>query len=116
LGTIHYAYVLPRTQSDGYLAVRGSQGSVSIAFNGTVKWTGGGTALDPVLEETLTYTSYTVPGYGAMAPAAIEDLLAAIEEDREPLANGDDLVAALRVIDAAYQSAETGTRVMVDWS
>jgi predicted dehydrogenase len=115
LGTIHYAYVLPRTLSDGYLAVRGSEGSVRVAFNGSVQWIGGGTTLDPVVEETMTYTNRAVPGYGALAPAAIEDLLLAIEEDRQPLANGEDLVAALKVIDAAYESAETGRRVAIDW-
>jgi UDP-N-acetyl-2-amino-2-deoxyglucuronate dehydrogenase len=116
LGTIHYAYVLPRTLSEGYLALRGSKGSVRVAFNGAVQWIGGGTALDPVVEETLAYTNRQVPGYGAMAPAAIEDLLNAIEEDRQPLANGDDLVAALKVIDAAYESAEHGQRVTIDWN
>jgi predicted dehydrogenase len=116
IGTIHYAYVLPRTLSDAYLAVRGNTGSVRVAFNGTAQWIGGGSALDPVIEETLTYTNYAVPGYGAMAPAAIQDLLLAIEEDRQPLANGDDLVAALRVIDAVYASAEAGRRILVKWT
>jgi predicted dehydrogenase len=115
LGTIHCAYVLPRTRSEGYLAVRGTQGSVRIELGGAVQWIGGGTALDPVVEETLSYTNYAVPGYGAMAPAAIEDLLNAIEGDRQPLANGEDLVAALKVIGAAYESAESGRRVSVEW-
>lgn len=115
LGTLHYAYVLPRTLSEGFLAVRGRKGSVSVSFDGSVKWIGGGSASDPVIEETLTYANYAVPGYGAMAPAVIEDLLMAIEEDRDPVANGDDLVAALRVIDAAYESAATGRRVAIDW-
>ncbi|MCO5220335.1 MAG: hypothetical protein M9947_01990 [Thermomicrobiales bacterium] len=58
----------------------------------------------------------TLPGYGAMAPAVIRDLLSAIEEDRQPLANGDALIATLGVIDAAYEAARTGERVQVDWS
>ncbi len=115
IGTIHYAYVLPRTLSDGYLAVRGSEGSVAVSSTGTLTWIGAGTAADPVREETLQYTNYTVPGYGSMAPAVIQDLLDAIEEKRPPRANGTHLVDALRVIDAAYESAQSGTRVHVDW-
>jgi predicted dehydrogenase len=45
--------------------------------------------------------------------AIIADLLAAIAEDRDPLAPGEALVEALRIIDAAYESARTGTRVRV---
>lgn len=116
IGTVHCAYVLPRTLSDGYLALRGSKGSVQVTFNGAVKWIGAGTPSDPVLEETLTYANYPAPGYGALAAAVIEDLLGAIDEDRETLANSDDLVAALRVIDAAYASAKSGERVTIDWN
>lgn len=115
IGTLHCACVLPRSVSEGYLAVRGTSGSVSVAFDGSVHWIGSGSARDPVIEEELTYTNWAVPGYGAMAPALIDDLLGAIEEDREPLANGDALIAALRVIDAAYESAATGERVAVNW-
>ncbi len=116
LGTIHYAYVLPRTLSEGYLAVRGSEGSVAVSSTGTLSWTGAGTAADPVREETLQYTNYTVPGYGSMAPSVIQDWLDAIEEKRPPRANGTHLVDALRVIDAAYESAQSGNIVKVDWS
>ncbi|CAN5777851.1 hypothetical protein BH20CHL4_BH20CHL4_08360 [soil metagenome] len=64
----------------------------------------------------MTYANYPAPGYGALAAAVIEDLLGAIDEDRETLANSDDLVAALRVIDAAYASAKSGERVTIDWN
>ncbi len=116
IGTLHCAYVLPRTMSTGYLAVRGSNGSVSVQFDGSVTWIGPGTRDDPIREETLTYSTAALPGYGSMAPAVIRDLLEAIEEDRQPLASGDALVAALGVVDAAYESASTGKRVRVDWT
>lgn len=116
IGTLHCAFVLPRTMSTGYFAIRGEHGSISVSFDGTVSWFGAGTRDDPVREETLAYQSATIPGYGSMAPAVIRDLLTAIDEDRQPLANGDALVAALGVIDAAYEAARTGTRVQVDWS
>jgi UDP-N-acetyl-2-amino-2-deoxyglucuronate dehydrogenase len=116
IGTLHCAYVLPRTMSAGYLAIRGARGSVSVQFDGSVKWVGAGDRDDPVREETLTYTSAILPGYGSMAPAVIRDLLEAIEDDRQPLANGNALVAALGVVDAAYEAAATGKRVRVDWN
>jgi predicted dehydrogenase len=116
IGTLHCAYVLPRTMSQGYLAIRGAKGSISVQFDGSVKWIGPGNRDDAVREETVTYTSATLPGYGSMAPAVIRDLLSAIDEDRQPLANGDALVAALGVVDAAYEAAATGKRVRVDWT
>jgi len=116
IGTLHCAYVLPRTMSTGYLAIRGAHGSVSVQFDGSVKWIGPGDRDDPVREETMTYTSAALPGYGSLAPAVIRDLLSAIDEDRQPLANGDALVAALGVVDAAYEAAATGKRVRVDWT
>jgi predicted dehydrogenase len=113
LGTVHYAYVLPRPMSDGYLAVRGERGSVSVAFDGTVRWIGAGTASDPVTEETLTTGMARMPGYGSLAPLLIEDWLASIAEQRDPLAGQGALVSALRVIEAAYESAATGKRIRV---
>lgn len=116
IGTLHCAYVLPRTMSQGHLAIRGARGSISVQFDGSVKWIGPGDRDDPVREETHTYTSAPLPGYGSMAPAVIRDLLLAIDEDRQPLANGDALIDALGVVDAAYEAAATGERVRVDWS
>ena len=116
IGTLHCAYALPRTLSQGYVALRGMTGSVSIQFDGTVNWIGAGDRTDPVREESLLYTMATMPGYGSAAPLVIRDLLQAIDEDRQPLANGDALVAALGVIDAAYAAAASGTRIRVDWT
>ncbi len=116
IGTLHCAFVLPRTMSTGYLAIRGERGSISVKFDGSVSWIGAGDRDDPIREETLSYSSATLPGYGSMAPAVIRDLLSCIDEDRQPRANGDALVAALVVIDAAYEAARTGTRAQVDWS
>lgn len=111
LGTIHYAYALPRTASDGYLAFRGVNGSIKIAPDGTLTWFGGGTHLDPVTAQETVYTNRAVPGYGATGAAVIEDLISAIDQDRDPMATGKDLIRALRIIDAAYEAARTGQRV-----
>jgi predicted dehydrogenase len=42
---------------------------------------------------------------------ALDDLLSAIVENRDPLATGEDVTAALELVDAAYEAARTGTRV-----
>ena len=115
MGTLHAAYVFPRTLSDGYVAVRGTKASVSVSFDGTLHFVGGGTASDPVIDETLAYSNYAVPGYGAMAPAVIRDLLDSIDQEREPVASGETIIDALRVVDAAYASAREGTRIAVNW-
>jgi UDP-N-acetyl-2-amino-2-deoxyglucuronate dehydrogenase len=111
LGTIHYAYALPRTTSDGYLAFRGVNGSVKVALDGTLSWFGGGTFDDSVISQETVYTNRSVPGYGAMGAAVIDDLLSAIAEDRDPLSTGEDLVRALQIIDAVYEAAKSGQRV-----
>lgn len=116
IGTGYCAYVLPRTMSQGYVAVHGTNGSLSVQVDGSLKWIGAGNRKDPVREESLTYSMANLPGYGSMAPAIIRDLFQSIDEDRQPLANGDALIDALGVIDAAYESAATGQRVRVDWS
>lgn len=116
LGTLHYAYVLPRTGSDGYLALRGDHGSVKVLPSGAVTWIGPGSVSDPVTEEHLSYDNRQVTGYGAMGATIIEDLLDAIEEGREPRSTGEDAVAALQVIDAIYESARTGRRASVETS
>lgn len=116
IGTMHCAFVLPRTMSTGYFAIRGEHGSLAVKLDGSVNWIGAGTRDDPVRDETIASSSATLPGYGSMAPVLIRDWLSAIHEDRQPLANGQALVAALGVIDAAYAAARTGTRVQVDWS
>lgn len=115
IGTVHYAYALPRAANEGYLALRGTGGSVRIQSDGTLSWIGPGDARDPVMSQQSTYEMRQAPGYGPMALAIIDDLLRAIAEERDPLAPGEAVVAALRVIDAAYESARTGKRVRVAW-
>jgi predicted dehydrogenase len=116
LGTIHFVNAFPRPASDGYLAFRGEKGSVKISSDGDLTWIGPGTRENPVLTEERHYTVANVGGYGATALVEIADLLAAIREDRDPLITGEDLVRALEVIDAAYESAATARRVTIPWS
>jgi predicted dehydrogenase len=111
MGTVHYAYALPRMGGEGYVALRGSGGSLKVHPNGNVTWIGPGSTTDPVMEQEMTYTTRTFPGYGSAGVTILEDLLTAIAEDRDPQATGEHVTEALRIIDAAYEAARTGTRV-----
>ena len=42
------------------------------------------------------------------------DMLDAIENDRDPLATGEDARDALRVVDAAYASARAGELISIE--
>jgi predicted dehydrogenase len=114
IGTVHYAYALPRPGNDGYVALRGTGGSLRIQSNGVISWFGPGDRVDPHTAETRTYELAKAPGYGPLALAAISDWLDAIEQDRQPLAPYGIAVDALRVIDAAYRSAASGLRVTLE--
>lgn len=116
IATLHYAYALPRPGSDGYVALRGSGGSLKLSpgawgKESWLEWIGPGTISEPIVAQHTTYTNRDAPGYGTAALSIVADLLAAIREDRDPLATGHHVVRALELIDAAYLSAETGQRV-----
>ena len=112
IGSVHYAYAFPRAgANDGYVAFRGTDGSIKIQSNGTVTWFGPGNRDEPHATETYSFELAKAPGYGPLASAGIRDWLDAIENDRLPLANYAQLVSVLEVIDAAYASAKSGRRV-----
>ncbi|MGD9711678.1 MAG: Gfo/Idh/MocA family protein [Thermomicrobiales bacterium] len=113
LGTMHFAYALPRSGGDGYIALRGTNASVRIDATGDTVWTGPGSPGDPLLTERSSTESIRLPGYGSAGHQIIADLLQSIRENRDPVATGDHAVAALRVIDAAYASASSGQRVAI---
>ncbi len=113
IGTVHLAYASPRTGGKGHVAIRGTEGSLEIQSDGSWSWMGGGSLLDPVLSQTTNYESRPSTGYGAVGVVIIDDLLRAIEDDREPLATGAYVIEALRVIDAMYASAVDGKRMPV---
>ena len=113
LGTMHFAYALPRSAGEGYLALHGANASLKIEPSGATTWIGPGTAENPLMKELTTVESARLPGYGSIGVRIIDDLLAAIQEDRDPLATGENAVAALRVIDAIYESVRTGERITI---
>ncbi len=113
LGTMHFAYALPRPGGNGYAAFRGSSASLSIEPNGTQTWIHPGTSHDPMQRQVSTYELAPAIGYGSVGLRIIDDLLGAIAENRPPLATGAHAIRALEVIDAIYEAASTGTRVRV---
>jgi predicted dehydrogenase len=111
IGTVHYAYALPRPGNDGYIALRGTEGSIRIQSTGTLTWIGAGTREDPLETFTTTYDMAKAPGYGPLARACVADWLDAIANNRQPLATFADALNALRIVDGAYESARTGQTI-----
>src|SRR5690606_38849340 len=92
IGTLHHTYALPRPGGEGWVGLRGTRGSVTIQPSGNWSWMGGASPLDPVRSQHVTYEPAPSTGYGATGVVVIDDLLRAIEEDRQPLANGRHIV------------------------
>ncbi|MBV9356312.1 MAG: Gfo/Idh/MocA family oxidoreductase, partial [Chloroflexi bacterium] len=113
LGFHYLANALPRPANDGYVALRGEHGSLKLAADRVLTWIGPGSRDAPVHTEERHYATARLPGYGPEALLQIRDLLDAIRDGREPRVTGRDLVRALDVIDAAYESAALGRPVQV---
>jgi predicted dehydrogenase len=111
LGMLYLANALPRPAGDGYVAVRGTLGSIKLTPDGAMMWIGPGSREDPLEVEERHYDRADAGGYGPGALLQIRDLLDAIRTGREPRVTGADLVRALDVIDAAYESARLGKPV-----
>lgn len=111
IGTVHYAYALPRSGNDGYIALRGTEGSIRIQSTGVVTWIRPGTREDPLETLISSYEMAKAPGYGPLARACVADWLDAIAKNRQPLATYADALSALRIVDAAYESARSGQTI-----
>ncbi len=57
---------------------------------------------------------FEFPGPDLSWQAEWQEFTSAIREQREPLANGEDGLQAMRLIDAIYESAQTGKVVRLD--
>jgi UDP-N-acetyl-2-amino-2-deoxyglucuronate dehydrogenase len=107
LGFLYLSNALPRPASDGYTAVRGAQGSIKLTLDRVMTW------IDSGRTEEQRYPATRAVGYGPEALLLIRDLLEAIRTGRQPRVTGRDLVRALDVIDAVYESAARGRPVRV---
>ncbi|HWV22929.1 MAG TPA: Gfo/Idh/MocA family oxidoreductase [Thermomicrobiales bacterium] len=115
IGTVHLAYALPRSTSDGYIALRGTKGSLRITPDGSWTFTGPASPLEPLATRTSKYEFGPSTGYGTIGTPIIQDLLDAIHDDREPLARGRDAANALSVVEAMYESAARGKPIDVTY-
>jgi len=87
---------------DGYIVVEGLGGGY-----GTEKVILGKRAFQEPFKDEITYFR----GGDISWYEEWKEFTAAIEEKREPLGNGDDGLAALRLVNAAYESACKGTAI-----
>ncbi len=120
--TLDISYSVPGSYPAGrdlFIAIRGTKGALSWspAWGGTADevfvvsddsaWIDG-----PV--RTLQIGSRDVQGYGGVSGLAyLRDVVAAIADGREPEVTGIDGLRAMEVVEAIYQSAETGKTVQV---
>jgi UDP-N-acetyl-2-amino-2-deoxyglucuronate dehydrogenase len=111
VGTVHHAYALPARGYRSRLALRGLDASIELGLDEELVLLTAQRDGDLLEEERTKFDVPPAPGYGASGRAAVRDLLDAIRDGREPEANGDALVNALGLIDAAYESARTGRHV-----
>jgi predicted dehydrogenase len=113
IGTLHFVNALPRPGGEGYMRFSGERGSIKISSDGTLAFWGPGSRRDPIRVEERRYQMSEWVGYGPTSLVQIQDWLDAIRDGRDPVVTGEDLVHALEVIDAAYESADSGRRVAV---
>ena len=111
IGTLHFVNALPRPGGEGYMRFSGERGSIKISSDGTLAFWGPGSVRDPIRVEERRYEMSAWVGYGPTSLVQIQDWLDAIRDRRDPVVTGEDLVHALEVIDAAYESAASGRRV-----
>lgn len=63
---------------------------------------------------TITHDYDPIPGYGgAWGRRFVESFFAACDGERDPPVTLEDALVVLRVLDAAYESAETGEWVPI---
>lgn len=114
------SYSVPASYPHGrdlYIGIRGTRGTISWspAFGGIgdelfLCSDAPGYGGAPL--RRFSFTARNVPGYcGIMGVEFIEDFVAAIREDGEPLITAEDGARALDVVEAIYRSAETGREV-----
>ena len=88
VGTMHFAYALPRSGGAGYMALRGTTASVTIDAAGATEWIGPGNVADPLRVEAISSDIARLPGYGPAGAQIVSDMLEAIANNRDPLGDG----------------------------
>jgi predicted dehydrogenase len=112
IATLHAAYVLPRG-NESFFGIRGSQGWIKWdADTTTLRLHTDAPGIGDAPDRVIEYTRRDAPGYaGTTGRNMVLDWLHAIRDDRPPRVGPDELLWALRLIHAAYESSETGRAV-----
>ncbi|WP_255171444.1 Gfo/Idh/MocA family protein [Natrononativus amylolyticus] len=124
LGTLHCGYYLGADLYDTHLDVYGTGGRSSWDPMGREFGFDGETALElddasgdwaSTPHRTITHEYEPAPGYGgSWGMAFVRTFFDACDGEAEPPVTLEDALTVLRILDAAYESAETGAWVDVD--
>lgn len=112
LGVIEAATTIYPKNYEESLSVFGEQASVKVGgrtANYIEHWVMAGVSEEEsrALSEEIEQDPFGIPGHHCI----IEDMIEAIEEDREPIVTGEDGIRALELVVALYESAEQGKTV-----
>jgi predicted dehydrogenase len=125
IGTFQAGYMLPFSGAgysgasyDSYIAIRGTAGNIvwSPAQRDHPSFTAESTApaWEAACHRTFHYQLPECDAYGGMYGVQfVNDFLEAVQTDSELMITGQDALHVLRILDAAYESDETGRRVQV---
>ena len=114
------SYTVPDSYPNGrdlYLALRGTQGCLhySPAFEGsrqTLHVCSDDPRFGDVPQKTIDFQLEALPGYcGSLGLEYVETVADDIRENRSPLIGGHDAIQALRVVEAIYESSNSGRAV-----
>jgi predicted dehydrogenase len=112
IATLHAAYVLP-SGNESFFGIRGSLGWIKWdADTTTLRLHTDAPGIGDAPDRVIEYTKRDAPGYaGTTGRNMVLDWLAAIRDDRPPRVGPEDVLWALRLVHAAYESSETGRAV-----
>lgn len=115
LATIEGSTLTYPQNLEGSVALFGEKGSLKVggtALNRKVFWKIAGEIEHE--KELLTREEVDPPSvYGASHQHVIEDMIQAVEEDREPHTNGEEGRKSLLLVSAMYESARTGREILI---
>lgn len=127
IGTFQAGYMLPFSGQgylgpsyDTYIAIRGTAGN--IVWVPTQKGDPSFFAESTIPEweashhRTFRYELPQCDAYGGVHGVQfVRDFLDTIQRDTEPMITGNDMLRVMRILDAAYESNETGHHVQLEW-
>jgi len=125
IGTFQAGYMLPFSGGgysgasyDSFIAIRGTMGNIiwHPSRRGTPSFTAESAmpAWKTAYHRVFEYQLQECDAYGGVYGVQfVQDFLGAVQANQEPMITGDDALRILRILDAAYESNQTGQRVTV---